>query len=508
MTASATSSPAQSAPANGNQATRTSSSSAATSRGSHGNPASLFSNLLGLISSTREDPLSLASTSLGAEGLAGDTDPENPDGLLLTDPTALGNPLADLIGWPGAAAASGTLQGPLGDGTPAGKPNNPTAQASALSTALAEGSAAKPGLPLQGMTALAQPVAADPSLVADLKNPAASSPLTPTATATATTGTPLPAPATGASINPSSGTREDAVSVRYGDTSASQTDAQASNPSRNGAYMAARPANWRSTTALSSSGPSASLPNSAPTQTAAIQVAQSAATQRGPMADPLIAAPRNTLAQGERFSDTTMGDAMVSDLSVLGAPGQTSKGHTASSGGGREDPLLTGAALPEPGEVDAPEEAFSLDAALAAEEELEGTEFLTPQQLRHASVRVGEGTDEAIDIRLSMEGDAVNVAFRTDNAEVRAGLQHNAGAALSELMQRGGVQLGGVSVGAQSQQSHGQTGNPESTPARVGGSTGRNPSGQRMAGAQSADGSPRAPLARRSDGGPALDVFA
>jgi hypothetical protein len=163
-----------------------------------------------------------------------------------------------------------------------------------------------------------------------------------------------------------------------------------------------------------------------------------------------------------------------------------------------------GAAQPEPGDLDAPEEAFSLDAALAAEEELEGTEFMNPQQLRNASVRIGEGTDEALDIRLSLEGDAVNVDFRTDNAEVRAGLQHNAGTSLNDLMQRGGVQLGGVSIGGQSQQPGGQSGNPESDTPRVGGASLRKP----LAEGQGGEAGGRPPAARRGDGGPALDVFA
>ncbi|MEZ5701719.1 MAG: hypothetical protein R3E42_06755 [Burkholderiaceae bacterium] len=62
----------------------------------------------------------------------------------------------------------------------------------------------------------------------------------------------------------------------------------------------------------------------------------------------------------------------------------------------------------------------------------------------------GEGTDEAIDIRLSLEGDAVNVDFPHRQRRRSRGLQSNAGDALSDLMQRGGVQLGGVSVGSRS----------------------------------------------------------
>lgn len=42
----------------------------------------------------------------------------------------------------------------------------------------------------------------------------------------------------------------------------------------------------------------------------------------------------------------------------------------------------------------------------------------------------------------------MSVNFRTDNADVRAGLNHHAGASLSDLMQRSGLQLSDVSVGA------------------------------------------------------------
>ncbi|MBS3998574.1 MAG: flagellar hook-length control protein FliK, partial [Hydrogenophaga sp.] len=59
--------------------------------------------------------------------------------------------------------------------------------------------------------------------------------------------------------------------------------------------------------------------------------------------------------------------------------------------------------------------------------------------------------DEAIDIRLSLAGQAVQVDFLTDSAEVRTSLQQHAGEALAHLLQRSGMQLGGVSVGAQGQ---------------------------------------------------------
>ena len=74
------------------------------------------------------------------------------------------------------------------------------------------------------------------------------------------------------------------------------------------------------------------------------------------------------------------------------------------------------------------------------------------QHLRHASLRVGgEEGEQAIDIQLSMKGQEVQVEFKTDSAEARASLRESAGDSLGDLLSRSGIQLGGVSVGAQGQ---------------------------------------------------------
>ena len=518
MTATATSTSAQAAPTNGNQA----SGSAATSKSAQRNPADLFSNLLGLLSATLDEPLSIGGASPLGDASADGTDPEDPNNLLSGDPqaglTALGsagaNPLADLIGWPGAAAAAAAAAASSAgeSARAADKAPSATTPAGAAATAatsaptdMSTSAGTESGLSLQGMTLLAQPTAAEPGLVPDLKTPPTTTP------AASPQGNSL---SNAAVMSASKATADsDAVSVRYGDTPTPKTDTETSIPVRNGDYMAARPANWRSTTTLANAGASASLPGTAATQTAAIQNAavqqsQSVAVQRNPMADPSLPQPRNTTAPNERFGSSTAAEAVAADWIAVGTQGQATKGETHSSGGGREEPLLAGSSLPEATDAEAPEEVFSLDAALSAEEELDGTAFLSPNQLRHASVRVGEGTDEAIDIRLSLEGDAVNVDFRTDNAEVRAGLQHHAGASLSDLMQRGGIQLGGVSVGAQSQQQRGQSGQADSAPSRVGASSGRSIPGTRGDETTGPETRPRAPAARRSDGGPGLDIFA
>jgi hypothetical protein len=93
-----------------------------------------------------------------------------------------------------------------------------------------------------------------------------------------------------------------------------------------------------------------------------------------------------------------------------------------------------------------------------AEREAEGptVSHWGTQHLRHASLRVGESGADAIDIQLSMKGQEVQVAFQSDSAEARASLREGASEALSELLQRSGIQLGNVSVGSQGQQPGGQ----------------------------------------------------
>lgn len=480
MTATASPSSAQTASANSQQATRPSSGSATSSKSGQSNPADLFASLLGLISATHDEPSTLALTTTGHDGaLAQDPDAETTDTPLITDPSALGltppNPLADLIGWPGAPATGGG------------------ASAASVTGAAQETA----GTSLKGMTVLAQPVVADPP-----------PPVASLASADTALPSKLPTPGSSPGSTPADADADpDAVSVRYGEEGGTPSG----DASRNSAYMAARPANWRSTTALASAPSSTQAPanpaGQATTQTTAIQVAQNAAVLRGAVADPSQPSQRHITSSTELTLDT-VAESAAGGLGAIGAAGQASSGQHSAAGQDHQEALPTGAMAPEAAEADAPDDAFSLDAALAPSEDPEGAEFMNPHQLRHASVRVGEGTDEAIDIRLSLEGDAVHVDFRTDNAEVRAGLQHNAGGSLSDLMQRGGIQLGGVSVGAQSHSSREQAGQGQSGTRQIGGSGARGPSGARVGGGQDADMRPRAPLARRADGGPSLDVFA
>lgn len=71
--------------------------------------------------------------------------------------------------------------------------------------------------------------------------------------------------------------------------------------------------------------------------------------------------------------------------------------------------------------------------------------------MRHASLRVGEDAQSAIDIQLALRGDEVQLDIRTDDAAAREALREQAQAALGERLQQGGLTLGQVSVGEQGQ---------------------------------------------------------
>lgn len=121
------------------------------------------------------------------------------------------------------------------------------------------------------------------------------------------------------------------------------------------------------------------------------------------------------------------------------------------------------------------------------------------QHMRHASLRVGGEGADAIDIQLAVKGQEVQVAFQTDNAEARATLRESAGESLADLLQRSGIQLGGVSVGSQGQ----AQGDGSYQPRQAGLSTealGR--------ASQAAEPAAKPAMAPRTDGSRPLDVFA
>jgi flagellar hook-length control protein FliK len=218
---------------------------------------------------------------------------------------------------------------------------------------------------------------------------------------------------------------------------------------------------------------------------------------------------RSTVALHHRFGlsqDINQGAARSGEAASAGpmAPGGAAGTQTGDAAMGQRQ----GAGAADGGALGTSDETPSADEVTDFAAPPSGTETeeanaqdlrtWTPGSLRQASLRVGQDGEEAIDIELSLRGQEVNIDFRTDNAEARSSLQASAGQTLSELLQRSGMQLGGLSVGGQAvpdRQSPGQEATPSRRPDQA-----RAVSG----GGEAAAALPRLP---RSDGKSSLDLF-
>jgi flagellar hook-length control protein FliK len=224
----------------------------------------------------------------------------------------------------------------------------------------------------------------------------------------------------------------------------------------------------------------------------------------------VAAAVRSTVALDERFVNTAALSANPSEASPTTATGASAIAAASSAGSGGSD--LSGQ---HGGDGDTGPQTTASDHKLSdedandaepwvdedwaqAQEKLDA--FASPS-LRQASLRVGEAGEDAIDIQLSLNGQELSLGFRTDNADARAALARHADGSLSELLQRGGIQLGDVSVGSQNGQSagsHSQQAQVRSQPSAAPGQRGSS---------SDADAMPSAALQPRRDGNRPLDMF-
>lgn len=381
---------------------------------------SLFSSLLGLLSTTHALPTDSAGLAgedspAGSQLLEPGTGDPGDDPALAVLPDATDNPLAALLAWPGAAAAVDASKPPgatsLHAATAAG-PGRLTGPAGQTPETRADGSPVP-----ADMTVLDPPTEPDEHTLATLSR---------------TTAAPGSAGA-------------EALRNAQGQPTGVAADATR-NASSKGAL---RQSAWRSTAAIGNAAA-----QSVSSTRHAFNVSVTGHT------DTVAAQVRSTVTLDERFNAATTittatmapGQAGAGLVSAALPGGDAGSGQTGHSGG---------QAIPEGAENKATEADASAPFETLAEEDAASLGAWNPQNLRQASLRVGGSNEEAIDIRLSLAGEALNVDFRTDNAETRASLQQSAGAQLSDLLQRSGIQLGGVSVGAQ-QQGQGQPGQPGS----------------------------------------------
>lgn len=454
----------------------------------------LFANLLTLMSDTR----AAASTPLPA-ATSGSPDPADADAA--TNTTGLdAGALALLAGWPleGRALANPATDIPRGS------------SAASAGSALSASTCAVSDATLPATATAATPI---PSLVneagahalpAGMTLTSESTPLdADTAAALARQGQSADAPASSAPAAPF-------MADRAGKAGA-WPNAAVGGAGTNGS--ATTPSGWRK-----AASPAASDPRGIAVAGTATPVGDTAMLH----SMPARASARSTVALHDRFGSLGSSSA-GSDASAASEPASGStvgwvsalSGATPGDARTASDSFAAGEAGTEsrPAESSDPAATGTPDsaaerAAQASEAEARQVSHWSTQTLRHASLRVGQEGADAIDIRLSLAGQEVQVDFRTDDASARASLQQNASDSLAGLLQRSGIQLGGVSVGAQGP---GQ-GLPQEQPghdSRPGAGRSRAPAGASRLSPGGADSAPPIPVARpRADGSQGLDVFA
>ena len=458
-------------------------------------PADLFSNLMSLVSATHGEP----AAELPAQAPRSDTRHETPD------PHAPGadNPVHALLNWasPAALAATAATNAALAGDTAPG-----------LHTAVAgQANAATQGIELVGMKPLDAGAPLDAEAAAAL---ALASAPTASATGTATVGNAQVTATALASASREHGGASQAnqtaetplVAKDAADAATDRMGAEGSRPAGPGRPDMAQALGARAATVNGTwrKAPAHAAAAATHEMGSLRAVAADGMTGRLGAQGPLV---RSTVAMHERVGQATNTFAAATaaaEASALGTPGlplasaRTGETPAAAPGAAVSDLLNGNTSADALGGEDATQELAQPDPLANPDPEAEQISHWGSQNLRHASLRVGQGGEDAIDIQLSMSGQEVRVDFRTDNAETRASLQQSAGESLGELLQRSGIQLGDVSVGAQGQRQDGGAERRE-----TGASQARRPT--------EAAAEPRATPAvaqPRADGSQPLDVFA
>lgn len=419
----------------------------------------LFSNLLSLLSA---DPLTTAAQDdLTSGGALADAASDAQPG---TAPEPQ-NPLAALLAWTGA-------------------------QSPAPVAAAGEGATALPATGTASLTAGARPVGGPEAQALALTN----------AQSQTSERMALSEPATGRFTPPTAGTAEPAPMAAptapnlSGPVAASDATGGPAPGERHNTGTHALPATritaWRSTTALATSSARGTEPTRQPGR-----IAEAAATPASGATAMAAAGPDEAAAVALPATGTPGADRPAAGGPLPGTAAST----TGSSGGSTDGGAAGGGSDPQPDHAATTRENGDVYPQ-TADNEATPADWTSPH-LRHAHVRVGEAGEDAIDIQLSLDGQEVQVHFQTDDAQARDNLAREAGAALGELLQRSGMELGSVSVGGQhtpssQQQTGGQAGQP--------GPQAASPSPRRTAAAPEASAAPPAP---RRDGSRPLDLF-
>ncbi|WP_372656881.1 flagellar hook-length control protein FliK [Hydrogenophaga sp.] len=428
-------------------------------------PVGLFASLLALVGATQGP-----ATALGPGEAGTDASPLAPGDGSAALPEATDNPLLALLGWmtPAPLQATAAAQDP-------GASTAPAQDADATGLTALDGSGDTPldaqttdgAIPLGqlGLRALkeAQPA---PTLATPTPAPESASTDATAQAPAAATNTPLRSPPSAVAATMATETVQTAAPARKAAATSvsslrsSNLAPETSRASSNGL------GSGRSTVDLNERY-SMGKALEATTTASAASTAPAAAASAESLASRLV-------APGASGPDT--------------APGTPAFGGAENRASPRAESALNAGA--------APDGSATLDTADAEAHQLN---TWSSAGVRHASLRVGEGSQEAIDVRMSLSGQDMHLDFRTDSAETRAHLQHNASQSLGEMLQRSGIQLGHVSVGSQGQ--------PQERPSEQGSAPGH--SGRGGVGDGGSDDS--RPVARppqqRADGSHPLDLF-
>ncbi len=415
---------------------------------------SLFANLLSLLADTHERPL----PDLGAEVDSGAGEDE---ALLASEDAPEDNPLAALAGWPGSPVPA--------------EPTDAAAEGTPLETAV------DTSIDAADETDLAMQATDEPAPEMDMATDRAA-PEAPQAAAGTTQRSQVALKGLSATAQAQAQPLKTGAAAKAGTASAQPLDG-------NGMV-------WRRTGTGAAEGTSAS-------GTAHLAGVRSTVTLNdrfGHLASPVInpAVSRDAVPSG-----------LATVLASSGVNVPTGPASVSGAVSGPDASLAAGSASgADAGGGDHADDAHNAEQdgqgaeAYEASGEAEGQQISHwgTQNLRHASLRVGQGGQDAIDIQLSVMGQVVLVDFRTDNADARASLENSADESLADMLQRSGIQLAGVSVGAQGQGSDRKASSDETTAQRAGRSA------QRVAGTPVAPEPARtAPL--RADGSRPLDLF-
>ena len=115
--------------------------------------------------------------------------------------------------------------------------------------------------------------------------------------------------------------------------------------------------------------------------------------------------------------------------------------------------------------------------------------------VRQATLRVGNGWQQAMDVKLSMKNGQAEIEFLTDHEAARSAIAEGGTEVLRELLAQSGIDLGQVSIGAQN------AGNGASTPQEAFGQPGK------ATASSDVPGTPAASLQPRHPHSTGLDVY-